>query len=121
MDYLRIEQMADTANQFMFRLQSAVDTPILHFKETAGKIAYGVATLLRIAYLAGVLACLGLLADSIAETFFGIRIAWWPAVKELVATSPWVQLGLIVLALVVIRRLLIRMIAPEPRGDSRTL
>ena len=41
-DYLRLEQMGDSAMQFLFRLQRSVEEPIVQFRNIVGKIAYGV-------------------------------------------------------------------------------
>jgi ubiquinone biosynthesis protein len=114
-DYLRIEQLADIVNQFMFRLQRSVEDPIFQFKETVGKIAFGIATLLRLAYAAGLLVGATLVAEFVADRFFGFRLAWPTMILETIASSAWLQLVLLVIVLVVIRQVLIRMSQPESR------
>jgi predicted unusual protein kinase regulating ubiquinone biosynthesis (AarF/ABC1/UbiB family) len=114
-DYLRLEQIVDTINQAMFRLQSTIDDPVLRFKETAGKISYAVSTFMKLGYFLGVVACLVLAVEFVAETFFGTKIAWWQMARELFATSPLFKLVLVIVSLVFIRRLLIRTNQPDTR------
>jgi ubiquinone biosynthesis protein len=118
-DYLRIEQLADIVNQFMFRLQRSVEDPIFQFKETVGKIAFGIAMLLRLAYAAGLLVGATLVAEFVADRFFGFRFAWPTMILETIASSAWLQFVLLVIVLVVIRQVLIRISQPESRPDSR--
>lgn len=115
-DYLRIEQMVDTLNQAMFRLQRTIDDPVLQFKETAGKVSYAVSTFMKLGYFIGVLACLALLVEFGAERFFGTKIAWWRMATDLYSASPLFKLALVVVALVFIRRLLIRTNQPDTRA-----
>jgi ubiquinone biosynthesis protein len=115
-DYLRIEQVVDTLNQAMFRLQRTIDDPVLQFKETAGKVSYAVSTFMKLGYFIGVLACLALLVEFGAERFFGTKIAWWQMAADLYHGSPLFKLALVVVALVFIRRLLIRTNQPDTRA-----
>jgi ubiquinone biosynthesis protein len=118
LDYLAIEQLVDLANQAMFRLQRRVEDPILQFRETVGKIAYGVATLLRLAYSAGIFIAIALVAEFVADTFFGVRIAWPVAVLDAIVSSAWLKFVLLLILLIVIRQVLVRMSEPdsEPRS-----
>jgi ubiquinone biosynthesis protein len=118
LDYLRIEQLVDLANQAMFRLQRRIEDPILEFRETVGKIAYGVATLLRLAYSAGIFIAIALVAEFVADTFFGVRIAWPMAVVDAIASSAWLKFVLLIILLIVIRQVVARM--SEPESDSRS-
>jgi ubiquinone biosynthesis protein len=117
-DYLQIEQFVDMAAQFMFRLQRNVDDPIFQFKNTVGKIAYGLSTLLSIAYTVGVLVSIALVVEIVAERGFGIQLLW-PWFLQTIGSYTWVQLGLLVIALIVLRRLLIRLNEPEANSGSR--
>jgi len=51
-DYLTIEQVGDTITQFYFLWQRLVEDPAIQFKNIVGKIAYAVSMLMRIGYLA---------------------------------------------------------------------
>src|SRR5262249_8826530 len=102
----------------MFRLQRRFEDPVFQFKETVGKIAYGVATLLRLAYSVGIFVTLILVADFVASTFFGVRLSWPGAVLDAIASSTWINVGLLVGLLIVIRQLLVRL--SQPDTDSRT-
>jgi predicted unusual protein kinase regulating ubiquinone biosynthesis (AarF/ABC1/UbiB family) len=116
MDYLVLEQLADTATQFMFKLQRSVEDPLIHFRNIVGKIAYTASLLLRMGYLAAALAGIALLADSIWKSWTGNKIDWSWLIQ--VGTSfGWIQLILIVLTLVVIRRIVIRLSQPDKRVD----
>jgi hypothetical protein len=108
----------DMAAQFMFRLQRNVDDPIFQFKNTVGKIAYGLSTLLSIAYTVGVLVSIALVVEIVAERGFGIQLLW-PWFLQTIGSYTWVQLGLLVIALIVLRRLLIRLNEPEANSGSR--
>ena len=37
MDYVRVEQLADMATQFIFRMQRTVDDPVVHFRNIVGE------------------------------------------------------------------------------------
>jgi predicted unusual protein kinase regulating ubiquinone biosynthesis (AarF/ABC1/UbiB family) len=116
-DYLRIERLTDIVNQFMFRLQRSVEDPIFEFKETVGKIAFGIATVLRLAYAAGILVALALVAEFVADKFFGFHLTWPTAVLDAIASSPWMKLVLLVILLIVTRQVLIRLSEPESGSD----
>jgi len=118
LDYMAIEQLVDLANQAMFRLQRRFEDPVFQFKETVGKIAYGVSTLLRLAYSVGIFITIVLVADFVASTFFGVRLSWPGAVLDAIASSTWIKLVLLVGLLIVIRQLLVRLNEPDP--GSRT-
>jgi ubiquinone biosynthesis protein len=113
LDYLAIEQLVDLANQAMFRLQRRFEDPVFQFKETVGKIAYGVSTLLRLAYSVGIFIIFVLVAEFVASTFFGVRLSW-SVVLDAITSSTWVKLVLLVGLLIVIRQMLVRLSEPDP-------
>jgi ubiquinone biosynthesis protein len=116
MDYLFLEQIADTATQFLFKLQRSVEDPLIHFRNIVGKIAYTASLLLRMGYLAAALVGIALLADAIWKGWTGHNIDWSWLIEG--GTSPgWIQLILVVLALVIIRRIVIRLSQPDTRVD----
>src|SRR2546423_9967847 len=51
MDYLRLEEFGDLITQGVFQLQRNMETPIIHFKNIVGKIAYVTALFLKLGYL----------------------------------------------------------------------
>jgi ubiquinone biosynthesis protein len=118
LDYLAIEQLVDLANQAMFRLQRRFEDPVFQFRETVGKIAYGVATLLRLAYSVGIFIAIVLVAEFVAGTFFGVRLSWPIAVLDAIASSTWIKLVLLIGLLIVIRQVLTRL--SEPESGSRS-
>src|SRR5262245_34059865 len=116
-DYLRIEQFADMATQFAFKLQRTVEDPIVHFRNIVGKIAYSLSMVLRLAYLAVTVVGIGVVAHFVARRWFGRQIDW-STVVETAASFGWLQILLLLAALVVIRRVLLRMNEPDRRPDS---
>src|SRR5262245_8683911 len=117
MDYLRIEQFSDMATQFAFKLQRTVEDPVIHFRNIVGKIAYTVSVLLRFAYLAVAAVGVTLVAEFIAQRWFGRTIAWSDFL-EAAASLGWLQIALLVAVLIVIRHVLLRMIKPDKRPDA---
>jgi hypothetical protein len=64
--------------------------------------------------LVGVGVGVGLIADTVSRRWFGHEIDWAP-ILERATTFGWVQLALIVVILVVIRRIVIRLNMPDTR------
>jgi hypothetical protein len=118
MDYLGIEQLADVASQFAFRLQRRVEEPILNFRHVVGKIAYSLSVLMRLAYLMIFAVAIGLIANLISQRWFGRQLSWTEAVEVMTAIG-WIQIPLLIIAIVVIRRLLIRMGQPDRQPPSQ--
>ena len=116
-DYITIEQVSDTITQSFFLWQRLVEDPAIHFKNIVGKIAYAVSMLMRIGYLVVVVAGFALITDFLAARWFGRQIVWTDVADRLISVW-WVQLALLVAAVVVIRRILIRMGEPDRRPDS---
>jgi ubiquinone biosynthesis protein len=117
MDYLKIEQLADIATQLVFRFQRRVEDPIIHFRNIVGKIAYSLSMLLGLAYMAAVVVGLALIIEHVAERWFGVHISW-SGILETVLSHGWVQIAVILGALVVIRRVLLRMNEPDRTPDA---
>jgi hypothetical protein len=114
MDYLRMEEFGDLITQGVFQLQRQIETPIIHFKNIVGKIAYVAALFLRLCYLVVAVFGLGIIADAVASSWFGYQIDWG-AVLNWATTLGWVQVAIIALALVMIRRIVIRLSLPDTR------
>jgi ubiquinone biosynthesis protein len=117
-DYLTIEQFADMTTQFLFKLQRAAEDPVVRFRNIVGKISYVVALLLRLGYLTAALIGAAVLADTVALHGFGYEIPW-SSIVEAASSFGWIQLTLIAIALVLIRRVVIRLSLPDQRLDSR--
>jgi ubiquinone biosynthesis protein len=115
-DYLAIEQFGDMANQFMFKLQRNVEDPIIHFRNVVGKISYVARLLLRLGYLVAVCLGVALLSNGIAKNWFGREIDWQGILDRLTSFG-WLQLAVIIVVLVVIRRIVIRLGTPDTRLD----
>jgi hypothetical protein len=118
-DYLAVEQFGDMVTQFVFQLQRNIENPILHFRNIVGKIAYIASLFLKLGYLVGVAVGLGLIADAVSRRWFG-RGLDWTSILEHATTFGWVQLVLIAIVLVIIRRIVIRLSLPDTRlGPDR--
>src|ERR1700738_1894431 len=118
MDYLGIEQLADMVSQFAFRLQRSVEEPILNFRHVVGKIAYSLSVLMRLASLMMFVVGIGLIENLISQTWFARQISWTEALKAAAAIG-WIQIPLLVIAIIIIRRLLIRMGEPDRQPPSQ--
>jgi ubiquinone biosynthesis protein len=118
MDYLQIEQLTDSATQFLFQVQRNIETPIVHFRNIVGKLSYIAMLLLRLGYLGAGAAAVVLIANSVSGRWFDREIDWawlWNA-----ATSfGWIQLLVIATCLVLIRRILMRLNQPDTRPPER--
>ena len=102
-----------------FQLQRNIETPIIHFRNIVGKIAYIVSLFLKLGYLVGVAVGIGLIANWVSMRWLGREIDWAPML-EYATTFGWVQLALIAIALVIMRRIMIRLSLPDTRlGPDR--
>jgi hypothetical protein len=114
MDYLQMEEMGDMATLLFFQLQRNIENPIIHFRNIVGKIAYIVSLFLKLGYLVGVAVAFGLIANTVARRWFGYEIDWSPLLER-ATTFGWVQLALIGILLVIMRRIMIRLSMPDTR------
>jgi predicted unusual protein kinase regulating ubiquinone biosynthesis (AarF/ABC1/UbiB family) len=114
MDYLQMEEAGDMLTLFFFQLQRNIENPIFHFRNIVGKIAYIASLFLKLGYLVGVGFAIGLIVDTVSRRWFGQEIDWGP-IFERATTFGWVQLALIAVVLVVIRRIVIRLNMPDTR------
>jgi predicted unusual protein kinase regulating ubiquinone biosynthesis (AarF/ABC1/UbiB family) len=118
MDYLQIEQLTDSAAQFLFQMQRNIENPIYHFRNIVGKIAYIVTMLLRLGYLVGAGWGVALLANFVSKRWFGREIDW-SAIWEAATSFGWIQLLLVAVVLVLIRRIVIRLNQPDTKPSER--
>jgi len=116
LDYLQMEEFADMITQFFFQVQRNIETPIIHFKNIVGKIAYIASLVLKLGYFVAAAIGVGLVADAVAKRWFGHEIEWH-AMLERATTFGWIQLALIAVLLVLIRRIVIRLSLPDTRLD----
>ena len=118
-DYLQLEEFGDMLAQSFFQLQRSIENPIFQFKNIVGKIAYIASLLLKLGYFVGAAMGIGLVTNAVARRWFGYEIDWaW--MVERATTFGWLQLALIAIVLVVIRRIVIRLNIPDTRlGPER--
>jgi hypothetical protein len=112
-----MEQVGDTVTQFFFLWQRLVEDPAIQFKNIVGKIAYAVSLFIRIGYLAILVAGFAVVVDFVATRWFGRQISWAELFDRLMSVW-WIQLTLVLAAVVLIRRILIRMAEPDQRPDA---
>jgi predicted unusual protein kinase regulating ubiquinone biosynthesis (AarF/ABC1/UbiB family) len=118
-DYLQLEEFGDMLAQSFFQLQRNIENPIFQFKNIVGKIAYIASLLLRLGYFVAAAIGIGLITDAIARRWFGREIDWG-SMLERTTTFGWLQLALIAIILIVIRRIVIRLNMPDTRlGPDR--
>jgi hypothetical protein len=117
MDYLKIEQLGDIINQAAFKFQRRVEDPIVNFRNIVGKIAYSFSVLLRLGYLGILIGGVFLGADILAERLFGRQIPW-SEVVSILANAGWLQILVLLIGVIVIRRILIRLNEPDRKIDS---
>lgn len=117
MDYLQLEEFGDMITQGIFQLQRNIENPIIHFKNIVGKIAYIASLFLKLGYLAASVIGFGLIARAIARRWFGYEIDL-SSILQWATTFGWLQLAVIALILVVIRRIVIRLSLPDTRLNS---
>ena len=118
MDYLQIEQLTDSAAQFLFQVQRNIENPIIHFRNIVGKLAYIATVLLRLGYVAAAVIGAGLIANSVSLRWFDREIDWSWA-RQAVTSFGWIQLLLLAILLVLIRRIVIRLSQPDTRPAER--
>jgi ubiquinone biosynthesis protein len=111
-DYLRIEQAVDTASQFLFKIQRSADIPIFQFRNIVGKISYIASLLLRIGFLAMLAGAVAVLVDQVAARWFGHTIVWSSMIDDMMSYRS-VQLILLIVAVVIVRRIIIRLNDPD--------
>jgi hypothetical protein len=119
-DYIRIEQLGDLVNQFLFRWQRSIEDPLIQFRNIVGKMAYSVSVLIRAGSIVATVAVLAVVGKLFTEAWLGHEISFVGILQSLMSLG-WLQLVLILIAFVVIRRILIRISEPDyrPRGEGR--
>jgi ubiquinone biosynthesis protein len=112
MDFVRIEQVADMVTQFAFSFQRRVEDPIPVFRSLVGKIASVFSMLLRIGYLALLGSVVAVTSDEVAARLFGYTIMWTSMVETLMCNRS-LQLILLIIVILLVRRILVRLNDPE--------
>jgi predicted unusual protein kinase regulating ubiquinone biosynthesis (AarF/ABC1/UbiB family) len=115
-DYLWLEQAGDALNQLFFRFQRDVAEPTIQFRNVLGKIAYIMSVGLELTSVAGGALALMLIAQFVAQRWFGRELDWYE-IAEWLTTFGWVQAVLLVIALVILRHIHIRLTEPDRHPD----
>jgi ubiquinone biosynthesis protein len=117
MDYLRIEEFGDMMTQLVFQLQRNIENPIIHFRNIVGKIAYITGLVLKLGLFVGFAFCIGLIADFVSKQWFGQEIDW-AQIFEHAKSFGWLQVTLIAVILLAVRRIILRLKLPDTRLNS---
>jgi ubiquinone biosynthesis protein len=117
MDYLQLEQIADATTQLFFQMQRNIENPIVHFRNIVGKISYIASLLMKVGTVAVVVIGIAQLADTIATRWFDYQIPWRMIYREALSVG-WVDLLLVILLLVIMRRIVLRLNLPDSRLDA---
>jgi ubiquinone biosynthesis protein len=116
-EYLSYDRAFDVARRFVSRLGLDADNPVVHFKNVAGKISYVTSVLMRVGSLGIVAAAVIVAADQMARLLIGGATSFfatsWFAAMDTMWSSPTLQLILLVVAIVVVRRIFIRLKGPD--------
>ena len=115
LDYLALEQVADSASQFIYRFRRNVEDPFVQFRNIVGKISYTVTVLLRLGYLAVAVAGIAAVADAISKGWFGRGMAWSALGRTMTSFSEWIELAAVVIAMLLVRHIVIRLSLPDKR------
>jgi hypothetical protein len=114
MDYVQIEEFADTLRQLVFQLQQNVENPIIRFRNIVGKIAYIVSLMLKVGVLIAGTVAVGYLADAVSRRWFNYDIDWG-SIWQAATTFGWIQFTLIAIVFVIVRRIILRLNMPDTR------
>lgn len=114
LDYLQMEEGTDMLTLFLFQMQRNIENPIVHFRNIVGKIAFIVSVLLKFVYLAGIASVIMLIADRISRHWFGQKMDW-SVILDKATTFGWVQLVVIAVVLIIVRRIIVRLSMPDTR------
>jgi ubiquinone biosynthesis protein len=117
MDYLQFEQLGDMATQFLFQMQRNIENPIIHFRNIVGKISYIASLLLHLGFWIVCVIGIALMVDVTATKLFHTRINWSTFIDKAMSYG-WIQFIVIVVALIIIRRIVVRLNLPDSRLDS---
>ncbi len=96
----------------MFKIQRSADIPIFQFRNIAGKISYVASLLLRVGFLGILVGGIAVIVDQVAARLFGYTIAWSSTIDTLLSYR-LVQFILLIVAVVVVRRIIIRLNDPD--------
>lgn len=116
MDYVAMEEFGDMVQQFVFQLQQNLENPIIRFRNIVGKIAYVFSLILKVGVLVVGGIALGYVVDAVSKRWFGYDIDW-RSIWEQTTTFGWVQIILIMIIFVIVRRIILRMNVPDTRLD----
>jgi predicted unusual protein kinase regulating ubiquinone biosynthesis (AarF/ABC1/UbiB family) len=107
-DYMQLEEMWRMGNQIMGRLQHALDLPQFSFSSMVGKMAFGVSTLLKLVAAGCAVYLVALIAVSGYRLITGVQMDLMAALRA-VSGSRWVEPVLLLIALIMVRKVLVRL------------
>ena len=116
-DYMAVERTVDTAFRLMYRVHRFLDNPAVKLPYMVEKWVYAASILIRFAVLAGTLATAAVAAVAAARWLAGQDVNLPEAARQ-VARNGWLQLLLLFLALLNLRKVLVRLSDKTVSGSS---
>lgn len=115
-DYMAVETTMDTAFRLVYRVQRFLDHPAVKFPYMVEKWVYAASTLIRFAVLAGTLTAAAVAGVAGARLLAGHDVNLPEAARQ-VASNGWLQLLVLFLALLNLRKVLARL-SDKTASDS---
>jgi ubiquinone biosynthesis protein len=116
-DYLVLEQVGDSISQFFFQWQRLVEDPAVQFRNIVGKISYAMSLVVRLVLVTVLVAGFAAVAQFIAASWFG-RLLSWSDLLAFAASAWWIQVGLVIIGVVLLRQILGRVREPDHKPNS---
>lgn len=107
-DFMRLEEFGRMTSQILDRVQHQLDMPNVSFVSLMGKAAFGVTIVLRLVTLAAAVHLLALLVAAGIWFFRGESISMWEVFVRITTSVPY-QMTLMIMALLIVRRVLMRL------------
>jgi ubiquinone biosynthesis protein len=107
-DYMRLEELGRMTTQILDRVQHNLDVPSVSFVSLMGKAAFGVTLVLRLIVLGAAVHLVALVAAVAIWFERGADVSVWEVFGRLTSSTPY-RVALVVLAMLVVRRVLMRL------------
>ena len=116
-DYMAVERTMDAAVELMYRVQRFLELPAIKLPYMVEKWVYAASTLIRFVVLAGTLTAVTLAAVAVARWVGGEDVNLPEAARQVVSNG-WFQLAMLFLALLNLRKILVRLSDKTASGSS---
>ncbi|HJP69958.1 MAG TPA: AarF/UbiB family protein [Sphingomicrobium sp.] len=116
-DYLVLEQVGDSVSQFFFQWQRLVEDPAVQFRNIVGKVSYAMSLVVRLVLVTILITGFWAVAQFTAASWFG-QVLSWSSLLTFAASAWWIQLGLLIIGVVLLRQILGRVREPDHKPNS---